>query len=187
MGRANCEAADVVGHPPALTIGDVGQRDKRRAAADRVTLLHGVADGVDVGITRSAILVDGDPSAWAKGKARQLGKLGVRAHADGPDHERSGDLATVGKHNAALAHFGYRDPRLDANAAADELGGNQNGQFGIERRQDLCSRFDDRHGDPAVSQVLGRLESHESGPDDHAGSRLIRHVVCQPLCVLDRS
>ena len=66
---AHVAAGDVVGDAPALPVGDVGQRDERRRAADPVALLDRVADGVDVGVAGAAVLVDRDATRSADAEA----------------------------------------------------------------------------------------------------------------------
>ena len=85
-----------------------------------------------------------------------------------------------------VGHLGDRDARLDRDAVGDELGGDQDGQLGVERGEDLVGRLDDRHGDPLAGEVLGGLEADEPGPDDH-GRLAARPVTssAEPLGVLD--
>ena len=87
------------------------------------------------------------PPCALEGQAGHLCQTDVGANADGPDHELTGDRSAVGKYDPAGGHLGDRDPGLNDNAVGSELGGHQDGKFGVERGQDLFDRLHDGHGD----------------------------------------
>ena len=179
------EPGDVVGHPAALAVGHVGEGDERRAAADGVDLLDGVADGVHVGVAGAAGVVDGDAATGPDREPGHLGQAGVGAHADRADHELPGDLAPVGQADTPLGHLGDGDAGLDPHAVLDELGLDEDRHLGVEGRQHLVGGLDDRDLDARMAEVLGRLEADEAGTDHDGRRRSGRHGAEEVLGVLD--
>ena len=111
VDRVRRPSGDVVGHPPALPVGDVGQRDERGRVRDGVGLLDGVADGVDVGVARLVRVVDRDAAARAEVEAGHLGEADVGPDPDRADHEVGGEDAPVGEGHGALARPRRPSPR----------------------------------------------------------------------------
>ncbi len=177
-------SGDVVGHTPALTVGDVREHDERGRVRDGVLLLDRVADGVDVRVLRLVGFVDRDATARPEPEARQLGEPDLRSHADGPDDETCGQPPPVGQVDGAFVHRRDGRARLDVHTVRHELVLHENRQLGVERCQHLRGRLDDGHVDALTNEVLGHLETDEPRPDHHRGHRSHVDVRGEPGRVL---
>ena len=163
-GPAYGKAADVVGDPSSLAVGHIGQGDQGIAASHPVRLLDGVTDGIDVLVAGQVDLVDGDATVGAERQAGHLGQSDVGTHADGSDHELTGDGPAVGQGDARGRHLGDGHAGLDDHPVGDQLCSHQDGELGVERAEDLVDRLDDRDGNRLADEVLGRLETRRTRP-----------------------
>ena len=168
--RVRGSARDVIGHPSTLPIGDVREGDEGRGARDGVALLHGIADCVDVGIVRLVRVVHRDATVRSELQTCCFGESHVRPHPDRTDDEVSRKDAAIAEGHASVLHRRDRRSGLDVHPVGDQLVLDEDGELGIERRQHLRRRLDDRDVDALPDEVLGHLESDEPGAD-HDRSR----------------
>ena len=160
---------DVVCDSSTLTVRDVREGDERGRVRDRVGLLDGIADRVDVGIVRLVRLVDADPPRGPSARPAASASSHVGPHADRADNEVGGKHPPVGERHRALLDRCDRRSGLDVDAVRDELVGDEDRELRIQWRQHLRGGLDDRHVDALPDEVLGHLESDESGADHDRG------------------
>ena len=77
--------SDVVGHPPPLSVGNVGQRDEGLGVRDGIWLLDGVTHGIDVGVAGLVVTVHGNSAARPDSEPGPLGQVDIRPDADRTD------------------------------------------------------------------------------------------------------
>ena len=136
-----------------------GERDQRPLAGHEVLDLDGVPDGEDVRIARAHVLVDADPAALADLQPGRLRQRGVRAHAEGEDH----DVGRIGLSGPGLhldgAVVGLLEPghpvaQRQADAVPLQVGLDDAGMLPIDRGQDLIEHLHEGHVKAAMDQVL---------------------------------
>ncbi len=84
---------DHVGHDPTLPVRRPRQRDQTVLAGHAVRLLDCVADGEDVRVARTHLVVHEDPAPAADREAGAPREGGLRAHADAEHHDVRGRTA----------------------------------------------------------------------------------------------
>ena len=175
----------MVGHPPALAIGDVRERDQRSCVRDGVGLLHRVADCVDIGIARLVRVVDRQATAGSQLEPGGLGDPHVGSHADRADDEIGREHLSVAERDSALVDRHNCRAGRDAHAVGDELVGDEDRELGIERRQHLRSCLHEADVEALLDEVLGHLEADEPGTDHDRGRGRVADVRREPGRVLD--
>ena len=134
-------------------------------AVERVALLDGVADRVDVRVARAELVVDRDAPARPDGEAGGRGEARLGPHADGRDHDVGGEPLAVESVTSASPIARHRGAQVQrrpgpADAAMDGLH-----HLGVERRHHLVGRLDEGRRDAAVDEVLDHLEADEPAAD----------------------
>ena len=153
---------------------------------DRVRLLYGVADGVDVGIVRLVRVRDGDAAARPELQAGRFRESHIGSHPDRADDKFCREGPSIGKRHGGVVHRCHRRSGLDVNAVRDQLVLDENGELRIERRKHLRRGLDDRDLDALHDEVLGHLEPDEPRTDHDRGRRRNVDVGQEPGCVFDR-
>ena len=177
---------DVIGHPPALAVGHVGQGDQRRGMGDGVGLLDRVAHRVDVGIAGLVHRVDGQAAARAEVETGCRGQLDIGPDADGADHQVGGKDSAVGEGDRVGPDRFDGHAGLDGDAMGHQLVGDQDRHLRIERRQHLGGGFHDGDREALGDEVLGHLQADEPGADHHRRLRRGAHIGGQDGGVLHR-
>src|SRR5437588_320156 len=78
-----------IGCDPALPVGRPGERDEAPLTGNEVLHFDGVTDGEDIRIARVHLFVYADPTVFADLQSGHSRQRGIRAHAEGEDHNVS--------------------------------------------------------------------------------------------------
>ena len=131
-----------------------------------------VADGEDIRVARAHLFVDVDPSAFADLQACHLRQRGIRAHAEGEDHD-FGPISLPGFGEdinptvCGLLEFGHAVIERQADSMLLHVALDNARHFPIERGEDLIQHLYEGHVEPAMHEVFRSLEADEPAPDHY--------------------
>ena len=151
-------------------VGDARERDASALAGGTDEVFRGVADGVDVLVSRALILVGQDAACRAHAESGGDGELVVGTHAQAEDDEVGFDGDAVLEDDARGLTGRFADGREagagdQADALAEEFATERFGHLGVERRQHLTGAFDQGDVEPAFLELFGDLEADEARAD----------------------
>ncbi|OPY04942.1 MAG: hypothetical protein A4E61_00505 [Syntrophorhabdus sp. PtaB.Bin184] len=148
----------VLARHPSLQVCKVAVRGQDLLAGDEVVHFDAVSNGIDIGIRRPHVFVDGDTSCLSDLNARFFRKLCVGSHSYGHDGELAGKLRPVaeldGRELAVLAQEGceavpgYHVGVLAFHVVLDELC-----HFPVKEGKELGQEF--HHGDLYSGKLEG--------------------------------
>jgi hypothetical protein len=187
--KSRIASGNHIGRDPALPVGRPREWDQRPLAGDEVLDFDRVADGEDIGIARSHVLIDADAAAPADLDPGHLRQRRLRTHADRQDHD-------VCRMSLAGAREDFQRTVLDrlepghpiiefqSDAVLDHVAFDEARHLRIQRGHDLVELLDQGHFQPAVDQVLHHFEADEAAADHHStprlGYRLVARVGVHP-------
>ncbi len=141
-----------------------------------------LADGVDVGIGRAALVVDDDAAAFADLEPAGARQLVARPDAGREDDEIGFQMPAVGELHAVAAGFAVHDlariaPGVHAHAERLDLAPQQRAAAGVElHRHQLRRELDHVRLEAERLQRIGRFETQQATAHHHADTRALRRL-----------
>ena len=170
IGRAVAED-DVVGDDTPLLVRRTCQWDHGLLAGYEVIDLDRVAQGVDILVGGSQVIVDRDAPQLADGQTGLFRQLGLGSHANAQDHHIGRDpLATVqedGHVALVVLEFGHAILEDQMQSLLCEVLVYDCGHRVIEWGHYLVGHLDNRGLDAQFVQVLRHLKADEATTDNH--------------------
>ncbi len=125
------------------------------------------------------------PPCGPEREPRHLGQAYVGPDPDGRNDKVARNDSAVGQLDAPVGHLCHTDARLDNDTVVDHLRRDEHRELGVEGRQYLRGNLDHGGLDSQTRQVLGCLESDETGADDDGTVRFVVGLPGQQLRILD--
>ena len=96
---------------------------------DRIGLLYGITNGVDVGIVCLTRLRDRDAATRSELEAGRFRESYIGSHPDRADYKFRGQGPPIGERHGAVVHRCHRRCGLDVNAVRDQLVLDEDGEL----------------------------------------------------------
>ena len=153
--EAGIAPVDDIRGDPSLAVGRSGERDEAPLPGDPVLHFDRVADREDIRIAGAHLIVHPDPATFADLQPGRFRQRGLRAHADGEDHQIrrigfAGLRFDIDPAAVNLLESGHAVAKREADAMPLKVGLHRAGVLLVNRGQDLVGHLDQGDFEPAL-------------------------------------